>query len=144
MQVIVKARHTTLTPALRAHATEKLGTAVKRIFDRPAAKIEIELSELVAKNGQDKECRVTLFMPKGPTVCITEIDDDMYKAIDLAQDRLLKQIKRQRGRKKQAKKTRRLVKAKRDETMRENLTVVEESPAWLAEVESFERSLANG
>ena len=141
MQVIVKARHTTLTPALRAHATDKLGTAVMRIFDRPAAKIEIELSELVARNGEDKECRVTLFMPKAPTVCITEIDDDMYKAIDLAQDRLLKQIKRQRGRKRQTKKTRRMAQAKRNQTMRENLSLVEEAPRWEAEVQEFERSM---
>ncbi|MEO0812672.1 MAG: ribosome-associated translation inhibitor RaiA [Myxococcota bacterium] len=141
MQVIVKARHTTLTPALRAHATDKLGTAVMRIFDRPAAKIEIELSELVARNGEDKECRVTLFMPKAPTVCITEIDDDMYKAIDLAQDRLLKQIKRQRGRKRQTKKTRRMAQAKRIQTMRENLSLVEEAPRWEEEVQEFERSM---
>lgn len=124
MQVIVKARHTSLTPAMRAHAIEKLGHSVQRIFDRPAAKIEIELGEIVAKNGQNKECRVTLFMPKGRTVCITEIDDDMYKAIDLAQDRLLQQLKRARGRSKQAKKIRREALEARRQTMRESLSVV--------------------
>lgn len=144
MQVIVKARHTTLTPSLRAHAIEKLGRSVQRIFDRPAAKIEIELGEIVAKNGEDKECRVTLFMPKGRTVCITEIDDDMYKAIDLAQDRLLQQIKRARGKRKQARKTRRAAQQARLQTMRENLSVVEAAPepGWEQELESFERSSA--
>lgn len=142
MQVIVKARHTSLTPALRAHAKEKLGDAVMRIFDRPAAKIEIELSEIVAKNGEDKECRVTVFMPKGRTVCITEIDDDMYKAIDLAQDRLLQQIKRARGRTKGTARARKAARNERMKTMRENLSVVEEATAWENEVEEYERSAA--
>ncbi|MEM6533435.1 MAG: ribosome-associated translation inhibitor RaiA [Myxococcota bacterium] len=142
MQVIVKARHTSLTPALRAHAEEKLGDAVMRIFDRPAAKIEIELSEIVAKNGEDKECRVTVFMPKGRTVCITEIDDDMYKAIDLAQDRLLQQIKRARGRTKGTTRARKAARSERMKTMRENLSVADEGAAWKNEVEEYERSAA--
>ena len=53
MKVIVKARHMDLTPALKNHAEEKLGEALKRIFDRPAAKIEIELSEPLAPGSVD-------------------------------------------------------------------------------------------
>lgn len=140
MQVIVKARHTTLTPAMRAHAVEKLGNAVTRIFDRPAAKIEIELSEIVAKNGENKECKVTLFMPKGRVICITEIDDDMYKAIDLTQDRLLQQIKRARGRTQGAARARKAARSERFRTMRENLSVIDPGQVWLDEVEAFERA----
>lgn len=140
MQVVVKARHTTLTPALREYALDKLGSSLAKIFDRPAAKLEIELSELGNKDGQDKECRIMVFMPKGPTVCITETDDDMYKAIDLAQDRLLQQIKRARGRRKDVKRSRRAAQNERLEIMRRSLTV-ESTPAnWEQELATYERS----
>ena len=33
MKLIVKARHMNLTPALKAHAEQKLGDAIKKIFD---------------------------------------------------------------------------------------------------------------
>ncbi|RYF04185.1 MAG: hypothetical protein EOO40_11440, partial [Deltaproteobacteria bacterium] len=81
MQVIVRARHMDLTPALTAHAESKLGEALMRIFDRPAAKVDIELSNLAHTcNGNDKLCRVSVFIPKGKPVVISETDDDMYKA----------------------------------------------------------------
>ena len=97
MKVIVKARHMNLTAALKTYAEEKLGDALARIFDRPAATIEIELEDVGnVRNGVDKECRVTVFMPKGKTINIVEDADNMYKAIDLAHDRLLQQVKRQR------------------------------------------------
>ena len=56
MRVIVKARHIKLTPSLTLHAQEKLGGSLMRIFDRPAAKIEIELTSLGQfKNGELQE-----------------------------------------------------------------------------------------
>ena len=92
MKVIVKGRHMQLTSPLVAYAESKLSDAVSRYFDRPAARIEIELCDLGhVQNGSDKECRITMFMPKGKTVVISEADDNMYKAMDLAHDRLLLQ-----------------------------------------------------
>lgn len=138
MQVIVKARHMTLTPALREHAEEKLGQSVMRIFDRPAAQIEIELSELGAKDGDTKECRVTVYVPKGKTITITEITDDMYKAIDLAHDRLLQQVKREQGRRKNPHRARKAAEQQRAQLARETLTASTE--AWEKEVAEFEAS----
>ena len=100
MRVIVKSRHINLTNSLRLHAQEKLGNSLMRIFDKPAAKIEIELTSLGQfKDGENQECRVQVFMPHGKAINITEIDDDMFKAIDLAHDRLLTQVKRQQDKK---------------------------------------------
>ena len=100
MRVIVKSRHINLTKSLRLHAQEKLGNSLMRIFDKPAAKIEIELTSLGQfKDGENQECRVQVFMPHGKAINITEIDDDMFKAIDLAHDRLLTQVKRQQDKK---------------------------------------------
>jgi len=141
MKVIVKARHMTLTPALKAHAEDKLGTSIARIFDRPAAKIEIELSDLNGVSAkEDKECRVVVFMPKGKTINIVEIDDDMYKAIDLAHDRLLNQVKRQRNKKRDAARNRKDAAKERDMTARQNLTGERES--WESEVKEYENSVA--
>ena len=138
MHVIVKARHMTLTPALKAHAEEKLGRSVMKIFDRPACQVEIELTDLGAKDGDTKECRVIVFMPKGKTITIKEVTDNMYKAIDLAHDRLLQQVKRERGRTQNSHRRRLAAREQRAQWARENLTAGLEP--WEREVAEFERS----
>ncbi len=142
MKVIVKARHMTLTPALREHAEDKLGNAIMRVFDRPALKIEIELSDIGdVKTGANMECRATVAMPRGKTINITEVTDDMYKSIDLCHDRLLVQVKRERERKRDAKGQRKAVRMNKEDSAREALTVAPET--WEAEVKEYERSTAN-
>jgi putative sigma-54 modulation protein len=137
MRVIVKARHMNLTPALKAHAEEKLGKALMRIFDRPAAKIEIELNDIGnVRDGSNKECRVNVFVPRGKTVTIVEIDDNMYKAIDLAHDRILQQVKRENSKRRNITGNRKLAEREREKTARESLTVAPER--WEQEVAEFE------
>ena len=131
MKVIVKARHMNLTPALKAHAEEKLGESIMRIFDRPALKIEIELSDNSEKPN-NMVCRATLTMPKGKTIVVSAAAEDMYKAIDLAQDRLRNQVKRQRNRQKDTARTQKSAEKARQETARTNLTADQEP--WVAEV----------
>jgi len=139
MKVIVKARHITLTPALKRHAEDKLGKALMRIFDRPAVKIEIELSDLGKyKNKSSKECRATVFMPRGKTINITEVGDDMYKAVDLCHDRLLHQVKRERSRRRDTARTRKSAERSRRQTARNVLTCKPEK--WEEEVQAYERS----
>ncbi|MBI5511686.1 MAG: ribosome-associated translation inhibitor RaiA [Deltaproteobacteria bacterium] len=134
MKVIVKARHMTLTPALTEHAEEKLGHAIARIFDRPDVKIEIELSELGRSNdGLNKECRVTVFMPHGKAINIVEKAEDMYKAVDLAHDRVVNQVKRQREKK-------RVVSRTGKGTRRAAAAPATESETWEKEVQEFESS----
>ena len=128
MRVIVKARHFNLTKSLKMHAQEKLGDSLMRILDRPSAKIEIELSSIGEfKDGENKECRVQGFMPHGNAINITEIDDDMYKAIDLAHDRLLTQVKRQQGKKRNTARIRKEAQRMRNETARGELALAPET-----------------
>ena len=139
MRVIVKGRHMNLTPALKAHAEEKLGKAIIRIFDRPAAEVEIELNDVGnVRDGKDKECRVVVRMPHGKSINITEVDDDMYKAIDLAHDRLVTQVKRERERRQDKSPSRKAAEGERAATAREALTAGPEP--WEKEVEEFEGS----
>ena len=139
MRVIVKARHFNLTKSLRLHAEEKLGDSLMRIFDRPSAKIEIELSSIgEIKDGENKECRVQVFMPHGKAINITEIDDDMYKAIDLAHDRLLTQVKRQQSKRRNTAKFRKEAQRRRNQTARGVLTSSPEQ--WELELAEFNSS----
>jgi len=126
MQVIVKGRHINLSEALKAHAEEKLGMAAMRIFDRPAAKVEIELSDLgKIRDGTNMECRVTVFMPRGKAINVTETAEDMYKAIDMAHDRLMQQIKRARSKKVAITRDRKEAVRQRAATARDELTTGE-------------------
>lgn len=97
MQLIVKGRHMQLSESLKQYVDEKIGKHVERVLNHPAIKVEVELADLLGnKGGTDKECRITLAVPKGKAICITEVADDMYKAIDSAKDRLARQLKRER------------------------------------------------
>ena len=142
MKVIVKARHMNLTPALKAHAEKKLGESLMRIFDRPAVRLEIELGEDgKAKDGANHECRVSLSMPKGATINIHEVADDMYKAIDLAHDRLLQQVKRARGKRTNNSRDRKSAAKNRSDAARDSLGSGME--AWEKEVMEFESTPAS-
>ncbi|MEZ4816348.1 MAG: HPF/RaiA family ribosome-associated protein, partial [Bdellovibrionota bacterium] len=135
----VKARHFDLTPALKAHAEEKLGQAIMRIFDRPALKIEIELSDLGDfKDKNNKECRVTVSIPRGKTINISEVDDNMYKAVDLCHDRLLVQVKREVDKRRDTTRTRKSAQKNRQTTAHRTMTAPMET--WEREVELFETS----
>lgn len=138
MKVIVKARHMNLTPALKRHATEKISDAVMRIFDRPALKMEIELSDLGHVHDGSKECRVTVSMPHGKPITIREIDDDLFTAINLAHDRLLLQVKRQRGKRNNTSSMRKFAQKSRNEQAQRELTVAPEP--WETEVREYEAS----
>jgi ribosomal subunit interface protein len=141
MIVIVKARHMDLTPSLKEHAEQKLGKALMRIADTPSMRVEIELTAIGnVRNGKNKECRVTVTLPRGKPINIVEIDDDMYKAIDLAHDRLLVQVKRERDRRQNPSTRRKAASKSRDETARQNLTTPRET--WEDEVQQFEAAAA--
>ena len=141
MKVIVKARHMDLTDAMRVHAEEKLGQALMRIFDRPAAKIEIELSDLGHVRAGSKECRVVVHMPGGKSITISELDDDLYSAINLAHDRLLEQVKRAQGKRRHNHRNRLSHQEERRRTARNSMTSNHE--LWEMELQEFEHSQRN-
>lgn len=139
MKVIVKARHMTLTPALRSFAEEKLGEAIGRIIDDPATRVEIELSDLgKVKGGPAKECRIHLSVPRGTPITICEVDDEMYKAINLAHDRLLAKLKREMGKMRDGARVRKQAAKSRSRTARVELTG--EAEQWEREVSEYESS----
>ncbi len=99
MKTIIRAQGMDLTPALKQHAEQKLEQAIAKLVAGEAVRLTVELRlSSNARDNVDKECHVTCSMPSMKPVNITEVSDDMYKAIDLAEDRLVRQVKRLRGR----------------------------------------------
>lgn len=92
MEITVTGRHIAVTDALRDYATSKLETAAK-VFDIP---MKIEVILRVEKNPSISApdiCEVTVFV-KGAVVRVSEAAEDMYASIDMAADRVARQIRK--------------------------------------------------
>lgn len=96
MNITVSGRNISVTDALRTYAVEKLDTAT-RVFDIP---MEIEVILRVEKNPSNPVpdvVEVTVFV-KGSVVRVSEAATDMYAAIDLAADRVARQLRKYKTR----------------------------------------------
>lgn len=94
MQLQVKGKNVEVTPALRTYAEEKLGKLSRQLPD--PTRVELELA--VEKNpsisaGQVAEATV---WTKGPTLRAREASVDMKASIDQLVDKLERQVKRYR------------------------------------------------
>ena len=95
MKVILRGVHLTLTEAIKQHVQTHLVEHIKRFYDSDAAELEIHLRDTNGtKGGRDKECSVTVRLPHGHPIHITEQSEDIYKSIDLARDRVENSAKR--------------------------------------------------
>lgn len=95
MDLIVKGRNITVTPALRDYAKEKI-LKLTRFFE-PMVKMEIEM--IVQKNPSiqmNQTAEVTIFTKKA-VIRAKESSTDMYSALDQVADKLERQIKRYKG-----------------------------------------------
>jgi putative sigma-54 modulation protein len=96
MRLIVKGRHMAVTPALQEYAEEKVGKS-SRIIDYMLKEAEVEL--WVEKNPaieNNHVCEITLWT-KGPVIRAKEAATDMYAAIDMATDKLERQLRKYKG-----------------------------------------------
>lgn len=100
MKVIVHGVHLALNDDLKAYVEKRLTRAVEKFADDEAAELEVMLKDINGpKGGRDKECSVTLRLPGSAGLHITETSEDIYAAIDLAQERLVKIAKREQEKK---------------------------------------------
>ncbi len=96
MKVNLRGVHLELSEALKQHVDSHLVDPISRFFDSEAAELEIHLRDNNGpKGGRDKECSVTMRIPRGQAVHVTEVSEDIYKSIDLARDRLETAVRRQ-------------------------------------------------
>lgn len=89
-----------LTDDLADFCRVKIVEPIRRIYDRQGPTLEIELSDLYGpKGGIDKRCRITYTMPHTRTITVTEVAEDIYKAVDGASFRFRRLVARYKGRK---------------------------------------------
>lgn len=97
MSFIISSKGTELTPPIKSYAQNKSQRFNK--YEKNIQKIEIELTFSDLKEGKLKNCTVdiTLSIPKA-TLKVTESADEMYKAIDVAVDRMEEELRRHKER----------------------------------------------
>jgi ribosomal subunit interface protein len=134
MKKTVKARHMKMTEALHTYVEKKLLAPLEHIADRPDMKVDVELCD----EGNIKECRVHIFISGVEPVNIHESNADLYRAIDLAEPRMLIQVKRHRDRMRHHQHREKQAAYERHATARAMFTA--EPEPWEREVQEYERT----
>ena len=98
MDVVVKARHCTVTDTFRAYVDEKI-TRLEKLNDR-VIRVEVEVSAERNKRQHDQASRVEITLrTKGPVVRAEAAAEDKSAAFDLALDKLMAQLRKAADRK---------------------------------------------
>lgn len=93
MAITVTGRKTTVTPALREYVEEKVGKALE-VFDRATMDAEVTLrAEKNPSNPKNAVCEITV-RAKGAVIRVAEAETDMYAAIDVASDKVTRQLRK--------------------------------------------------
>ena len=93
IDIKVSGRKTTVTDALRAYVNEKIGDALK-VFDMKPMSCDVVLRVEKNRSNPDKAvAEVTVFVREN-VVRVVAKDADMYAAIDLAADKVTRQLRK--------------------------------------------------
>ena len=93
MDIKVSGRKTTVTDALRAHVDEKIGEALK-VFEIEPMTVDVVLRyEKNPSNPNPAIIEVTV-RARGSVIRVAEHGADMYAAIDLAADKVARQLRK--------------------------------------------------
>jgi putative sigma-54 modulation protein len=97
MKTQIKGRNVTVTPALQDYANEKIAHVHKLLQQRKIDEVtRVELELKVEKNPSIPEpciAEATVFT-RGPVIRARESSTDMYAAIDLVSDKLVRRVKK--------------------------------------------------
>ena len=96
MRLQVKGRHTEVTDALFSYAERKLGKVARHLSDDSYCEVEL-IVEHNPSISENQIAEITVWT-KGPVLRARDSATDMYAAIDLATDKLERQVKRYRER----------------------------------------------
>ena len=93
MAITITGRKTSVTPALKDYVEEKIGRALE-VFERGAMDAEVVLrAEKNPANPKSGVCEVTV-RAKGAVIRVAEAETDMYAAIDVAADKVTRQLRK--------------------------------------------------
>ncbi len=93
MQVTVKGRHMVITDSLRAYAEEKFGR-VSKVFDTDPSVADVVLHVEKNKSNPTRHVAEVTLRLKGHVVRAEEASDDMHAAIDLAAEKVERQMRK--------------------------------------------------
>lgn len=90
----VQSRGFSLTPALKERVSKRIGLILGNT-GHPITGIDVRLSDINGpKGGIDKKCQIHIHLSGHPGVTITDIQHDMYYAIDRAASRAMRTVRR--------------------------------------------------
>ena len=97
MKIEVRGRNVAVTEALQDYAEEKLTRVSRLLMERKIDEVSrLELELMVEKNPanpNNKIAEATIFT-RGPVIRAKESSDDMYAAIDLVTDKMLRRVRK--------------------------------------------------
>ncbi len=97
MAITVSGRKMNVTPAIKDYVDEKIGRALE-VFDSAAMDAEVVLrTEKNPAISLNAICEVTVNV-KGAVIRVAESAEDMYAAIDLANDKVARQLRKYKTR----------------------------------------------
>jgi putative sigma-54 modulation protein len=96
MRLQVKGKNVELTPSIREYAERKLAKLDKQLADQ--TQVEVELSEQKNPSISDSSVAEATIFTKGPTLRAREAAPDMRASIDRLVDKLQRQVKSYRER----------------------------------------------
>lgn len=98
MRIDVRGQHVDLQPSLGKYAERRLVTALRRFGARiPTVTVRL-VDDNGPRRGVDKRCQVAVLMSRAKPILVEEHDADLYRAIDLAADRVRVAVTRLLGR----------------------------------------------
>src|SRR5256712_12531130 len=97
MKLIVQGKQMRVSEGLRRYAQEHVVKPLRRFYDNEAAELRVEVGIENRNRGESKQCHLTFRMPGARTIQIEQTTPDVYGALDVAADRLVRVAKKELG-----------------------------------------------
>jgi ribosomal subunit interface protein len=99
MKIVIHSQHLDVPPDLRRFLEKHVIRPLARVFDDSAAELDVHLNDARSrKGGVDQECRMSFRMPGARTIHVEATEDDLYKAVLGAGDRIRRHVRKQLSR----------------------------------------------
>src|SRR3954469_23587992 len=95
MKLIVQGKQMRVSAGLKRYAEEHIVQPLRRFYDNEAAELRVEVGMDNRNRGESRECHLTFHMPGVKTIQIEESTPDVYGALDVAADRLVRVAKKE-------------------------------------------------
>jgi ribosomal subunit interface protein len=96
MKLVIHAHHLAVPSDLPSFLDKHVTRSLARLYDDSAAELSVHLGDArPRKGGQDQECRLSFRMPGTKTLHVESVQEDLYKALLDATDRLKRLVQRE-------------------------------------------------